>query len=180
MLTPHGPPGNAAARRVLMIAFHFPPLAGSSGIQRTLRFVQHLPAHGWQPLVLTAHPRAYEATSADLLGSIPPDTVVERAFALDTARHLAVAGRYPGFLARPDRWRSWALGAVPAGLAMIRRHRPDVIWSTYPIASGRVRPKPSWLCRFENFPPRRLIGIGRAPNCREPSPPTCARSHGCC
>jgi hypothetical protein len=27
-------------KRVLMIAYHFPPLAGSSGIQRTLRFVQ--------------------------------------------------------------------------------------------------------------------------------------------
>jgi hypothetical protein len=28
-------------KRILMIAYHFPPLAGSSGIQRTLRFVQH-------------------------------------------------------------------------------------------------------------------------------------------
>jgi hypothetical protein len=43
-----------------MIAYHFPPLAGSSGIQRTLRFVQHLPALGWQPLVLTASRQAYE------------------------------------------------------------------------------------------------------------------------
>ena len=43
-----------------MVAFHFPPLAGSSGIQRTLRFVQHLPALGWEPIVLSAHPRAYE------------------------------------------------------------------------------------------------------------------------
>ena len=47
-------------KRVLMIAFHFPPLAGSSGIQRTLRFARHLPQFGWEPLVLTAHPRAYE------------------------------------------------------------------------------------------------------------------------
>jgi len=121
-----------------MIAFHFPPLAGSSGIQRTLRFVQQLPTYGWQPIVLTAHPRAYASTSADLLASIPPGTVVERAFALDTARHLAVGGRYPGFLARPDRWRSWALGAVPAGMRLIRRFRPDVIWSTYPIATAHL------------------------------------------
>ncbi len=121
-----------------MVAFHFPPLAGSSGIQRTLRFVQHLPTYGWQPIVLTAHPRAYSSTSDDLLASIPPGTVVERAFALDAARHLAVAGRYPGFLARPDRWRSWVLGAVPAGLRLIRRLRPDVIWSTYPIATAHL------------------------------------------
>lgn len=119
-----------------MVAFHFPPLAGSSGIQRTLRFVQHLPVEGWQPLVLSAHPRAYEAVSADLLSEVPPDTVVERPFALDAARHLAIAGRYPGFLALPDRWRSWAWGAVSAGMRMIRKYRPDVIWSTYPIATA--------------------------------------------
>ena len=121
-----------------MIAFHFPPLAGSSGIQRTLRFVQHLPSLGWQPLVLSAHPRAFEATSADLLREVPPDTVVERPFALDTSRHLAIAGRYPGFLALPDRWSTWALGAVPAGLLMIRKYRPDVIWSTYPVATAHL------------------------------------------
>jgi glycosyltransferase involved in cell wall biosynthesis len=125
-------------RRVLMVAFHFPPLAGSSGIQRTLRFVQHLPALGWEPIVLTAHPRAYERTSDDLAGEVPEDVVVERAFALDTARHLAIAGRYPGFLARPDRWLTWSFGAVPAGKRLIRKHRPDVIWSTYPIATAHI------------------------------------------
>ena len=39
-------------KRVLMVAYHFPPLAGSSGIQRTLRFVQHLPAYGWEFLAV--------------------------------------------------------------------------------------------------------------------------------
>lgn len=121
-----------------MIAFHFPPYAMSSGVQRTLRFVQQLPSHGWQPLVLGAHPRAFVATADELVREIPPGTVVERAFALDTARHLSIAGRYPGVLARPDRWRSWALGAVPAGLRLIRRYRPDVIWSTYPIATAHL------------------------------------------
>lgn len=125
-------------RRVLMIAFHFPPLAGSSGVQRTLRFVQHLPSLGWQPIVLSAHPRAYGETSTDLLAEVPDGTVVERAFALDTARHLAVAGRYPAFLARPDRWSTWALGAIPAGLRLIRKYRPEVIWSTYPIATAHL------------------------------------------
>jgi hypothetical protein len=125
-------------KRLLMIAYHFPPLAGSSGIQRTISFARHLPPLGWEPLVLTAHPRAYERVSHDQLGDLPPDTVVERAFALDAARHLAVKGRYPGFAARPDRWVSWWLGAVPKGLAMIRTYRPDAIWSTYPIATAHM------------------------------------------
>ena len=44
-----------------MVAYHFPPLAGGSGIQRTLRFAQYLPEFGWQPLVLTASPCAIES-----------------------------------------------------------------------------------------------------------------------
>ncbi|APW39487.1 glycosyltransferase [Rhodoferax koreense] len=121
-----------------MIAYHFPPLAGSSGIQRTLRFVQHLPALGWQPVVLTADPRAYEQTSEDLMRDVPASTPVCRAFALDTARHLNIKGRYPGWMARPDRWISWRFDAVRQGMRLIREHRPDVIWSTYPIATAHV------------------------------------------
>jgi len=121
-----------------MVAYHFPPLAGSSGIQRTLRFVQQLPRFGWQPLVLTADPRAYERTSADLLPDIPPGTVVERAFALDTAKHLAVGQRYLAAMARPDRWMTWKYDAVRRGMRMIRRYRPAAIWSTYPIATAHL------------------------------------------
>ncbi len=125
-------------KRVLMVAYHFPPLAGSSGIQRTLRFVQHLPALGWQPLVLGADPRAFEKTSLDLLSEIPAGTVVRRAFALDTARHLQIGGRYLGWMARPDRWMSWRYAGVREGLRLIREYRPDVLWSTYPIATAHV------------------------------------------
>ncbi len=121
-----------------MIAYHFPPLAGSSGIQRTLRFVQHLPSLGWQPLVLSAHPSAYEKTSDDLLADVPAGTVVRRAFALDTARHLQIAGRYLGWMARPDRWISWKFDAIRQGLKLIEEFKPDVIWSTYPIATAHV------------------------------------------
>ena len=119
-----------------MIAFHFPPMAGSSGIQRTLRLVQQLPALGWQPLVLTVHPRAYERTSIDLLDDIPPGTLVRQAFALDTTRHLAVAGRYLASWARPDRWVSWQWDAVRQGLRMIDEFKPEALWSTFPIATA--------------------------------------------
>lgn len=121
--------------KVLMVAFHFPPQRGSSGIQRTLKFAEYLPAHGWQPLVLSAHRRAYpDAGGAPYDG---PARVI-RAFALDTARHLALRGRYSQFMALPDRWASWILGAVPAGWRLARRERPTLIWSTYPIASAHL------------------------------------------
>src|SRR5262245_26076941 len=81
-------------RRVLMIAYHYPPLRGSSGIQRTLAFSRDLREHGWEPIVLTAHPRAYEKVGDDQLRDIPEGIAVHRPFALDTARHLALGGRY--------------------------------------------------------------------------------------
>lgn len=121
-----------------MVAYHFPPLAGSSGIQRSLRFAQHLPSFGWEPLVLSAAPHAYERTSPDLDTEVPEGLVVRRAFALDASRHLAFHGRYPGFLARPDRWATWKFAAVRMGLKMIREFRPDALWTTYPIATAHV------------------------------------------
>lgn len=124
-------------RRVLMVAFHFPPQRGSSGIQRTLKFAEYLPQNGWQPLVLTAHPRAHPDTTPGL-PVLPTGLIVRRAFALDSARHLAIRGRYLRLLALPDRWISWCLGAIPAGLALVRRYRPQVLWSTYPIASAHL------------------------------------------
>ncbi len=137
-------------KRVLMVAYHYPPLTGSSGIQRTLRFSQDLPAFGWQPTVLSTHPRAYEKTSSDLLPDIPASVDVARAFALDARRHLSLFGCYPGAIARPDRWLSWLLGAVPTGLQMIRQHHPNVIWSTYPIPTAHLIGY--WLSRLSGLP----------------------------
>ena len=127
-------------KQVLMIAFHYPPMRASSGFQRTLRFVESLPESGWLPSVLTAHPRAYpgRVTAPAREGGAPGEIRVRRAFALDAARHLSVFGRYPQWLSTPDRWWTWWLGAVPAGLAMIRESKPDVLWSTYPIATAHV------------------------------------------
>jgi glycosyltransferase involved in cell wall biosynthesis len=125
-------------RRLLVIAFHFPPFAGSSGVQRTLRFVQHLPSFGWEPIVLTASRSAYEHTDDALLADIPAGVIVERALAVDASRHLAIGGRYPAFLARPDRWMSWQFDAIRRGLRLCRRWSPHAIWSTYPIATAHL------------------------------------------
>lgn len=129
-------PREPGHKRVLMVAFHFPPQAGSSGILRTLNFVKYLPGHGWQPTVLTASARAYTEQRNDLLAAIPPQTRVLRAGALDAARHLSLASKYPLALALPDRWSSWWPGAVAAGRRDIREQRPDLIWSTYPISTA--------------------------------------------
>lgn len=123
-------------RKVLLIAFHFPPVQGSSGVQRTLRFAQHLPAFGWEPIVLTVTPRAYEATASAPGNEIPPSLNVCRAFGLDTARHLSLFGRYARALALPDRWATWRYAAFAAGMRIIKQQRVETIWSTFPIATA--------------------------------------------
>lgn len=125
-------------KRVLLIAYHFPPMVGSSGIQRTLRFAKYLPEFGWHPLVLTTTPNAYPETSEDQLRNVPENCVVSRAPAFDAANALAIRGRYFGATARPDRWLSWWPGAVLYGMRMIHRYKPNVIWSTYPIATAHL------------------------------------------
>ena len=134
----HGPAKKVMNTRVLLTAFHFPPQAASSGIQRTLSFSRHLGKSGWEPMVLSASPRAYSVQNPSQLSSVPSELVVRRAFALDTKRHLGIMGRYPEALALPDRWISWWLAAVPTGLSMIRRYRPQVLWSTFPIAPSHL------------------------------------------
>lgn len=123
-------------KRILMIAFHYPPVRVSSGIQRTLKFSAYLRDHGWEPMILTISPRAYEMVSDDQMKEIPPGMLVERAFGLDTQRHLSIKGRYLRWMAQPDRWASWWPMGVLQGLRMIRKHRPKAIMATYPIATS--------------------------------------------
>ncbi|HEY2547625.1 MAG TPA: glycosyltransferase [Candidatus Acidoferrum sp.] len=123
-------------KKVLIVAYHFPPQAGSSGYLRSLKFCRYLPQMGWQPSVLTVHPRAYPQTNHSQLSDIPESVVLRRAFALDTQRHLSFRGRYLRAMSLPDRWVSWCLGAIPAGLQLLRKERCDAILSTFPIASA--------------------------------------------
>lgn len=125
-------------RRVLMIAYHFPPMKGSSGLQRTLNFTRYLPQHGWEARLLTVWPAAYPATGVDQLDDVPTGLRVRRLPCLDAARHLAIRGKYPDAAARPDRWSSWALTAIPVGLLDCLLWKPHAIWTTFPIATAVV------------------------------------------
>jgi hypothetical protein len=96
-------------KRVLMIAFHYPPLRGSSGIQRTLKFSQYLPDSDWHPVVLSAHPRAYPNTGNDQMGEISTTVrarrEVHRAFASDTSTYLSPASERDCYM------KCWAIHA---------------------------------------------------------------------
>ncbi|MEL7537972.1 MAG: glycosyltransferase [Pseudomonadota bacterium] len=123
---------------ILIIAFHFPPIASSSGMQRATKVVRYLTEDGWDPVVLTVSPRAYGNTNPSQLREIPDGVPVCRAFGLDATRHFAIKGRYLDFLAWPDPWASWIPFATMAGKRLIKRYKPKIIWSTFPITSSNV------------------------------------------
>jgi len=125
-------------KRVLMIAYHFPPIQGSSGVHRTVQFAKHLPKFGWEPIIVTVHPRAYPSIGNDMLGGLPESLRIKRAQAFDSARHLSIRKAYMSLSAVPDRWVTWWPHGVFSCLELIKKYKPSVIWSTFPIASAHL------------------------------------------
>ena len=122
-------------KKILMIAADFPPCL-SAGVQRTLHFAENLLNNGWQPLILTANSRVYRRLDDGISVSNAIAKNVTRAFALDASVHLAINGKYFDFLEDPDKIASWYHHGWRAGLSMIKQHKPDVIWSTYPVSTA--------------------------------------------
>jgi glycosyltransferase involved in cell wall biosynthesis len=145
-------------RNVLMIAFHYPPEGGSSGVLRTLKFTKYLPEFGWRPTVITAVPSAYHSTDPSLLGEIPPQAVVVRASCVDAKRMLSFRNRYLSITTLPDRYLSWLPFAVRAALKQITRNRCEVIFSTCPIPTAHLA---AGLCH-------RLTGLPWIADFRDP------------
>ncbi|MGC1088618.1 MAG: glycosyltransferase, partial [Candidatus Acidiferrum sp.] len=146
-----------ATKNILMVAFQFPPMSGSSGLLRVLKFCKYLPEFGWTPTVVTAKPRMYEQVNEQQLALIPKGLEVIRAFGMDAKRHLSLRGRYPRFVALPDTSASWSMAAIPAALRAIRRKKIDVVFTTFPVATAiwiglvlhRLTGKP-WVVDFRD------------------------------
>ena len=58
-------------KKVLMIAFHYPPCAAGSGVHRAFNFSRYLPDEGWEPIVLSVWKHAFPKYDDTLLGTIP-------------------------------------------------------------------------------------------------------------
>jgi glycosyltransferase involved in cell wall biosynthesis len=75
-----------ADRRLLVVAYYFPPM-GLSGVQRIARFVKYLPEFGWRPEVLTVDPAGYFAYDASLLDELTARGIpIHRTGSLDPTR----------------------------------------------------------------------------------------------
>jgi len=125
-------------KSVLYIAFHYPPILGSSGVLRSLAFTRHLANNDWKTVVLSASLASYQSWSPAQLSMLPGNVEVIRAFGCNTAKSFSIKGKYFSFLAQPDNWQSWIIGGVFSGLKAIRNSKPSIIVSTYPIASAHI------------------------------------------
>jgi glycosyltransferase involved in cell wall biosynthesis len=123
------------ARRVLMIAYFFPPLGGA-GVQRALKFAKYLPSAGWRPTVLTTRSRVYPVKDATLSRELSPSMRVIRACeprgamgpaALLSWLGLEQASRIAAF---PDAQVGWIPDAVRRAMRAVRDERPAAIFST--------------------------------------------------
>jgi glycosyltransferase involved in cell wall biosynthesis len=122
-------------RRVLVLAYFFPPLGGG-GVQRTLKFVRYLEPLGWDATVISTRSRLYPARDPSLLNDIPASARVTRTPALPIAHYLGIVlhrlrlRRLRSWVLWPDGGLGWAPFAFVAALRAVRRDRPDALFST--------------------------------------------------
>lgn len=123
---------NENIKKLLVVAFHYPPDNTSTGVLRTLKFTRYLLDHGWQSHVLTVTPDVYRDSDEKLMTQVPDVIGITRVKCYDAKQKWSVAGWYPSVAAIPDRFRSWRAPAVKAGLQLLKENKFDAIYSTYP------------------------------------------------
>ena len=135
---------------LLHLNFDFPPMSGP-GIWRALGFVKYLPEYGWRSIVVCSdRSPSRDRYDESLLQVIPPGTAVHRLSSrfeqdiADSIERRAERSRVPGmsrllmglhwrFLRdNPDYQLHWAMKAAWRGLRLVRRERPDCLYTSGP------------------------------------------------
>ena len=160
-------------RRLLMVAYYFPPLGGIGSL-RALKFATYLPEHGWDVTVLAPRSGSYYR---DPTLSFPEDRVIrtgslelsragKRVLAPGTTDTRAAAvgplrrrirDAVRRWVYRPDGQIGWYPFAVSAGRAALRDLKYDAIFSSsFPITAhlvGRRLHRDSgrpWIAEFRD------------------------------
>lgn len=147
-------------KKVLIITYYWPP-SGGPGVQRALQFARHLPQFGWEPVILTVENGEYPAIDQTLMADIPQGCKVYKTKSAEpSALYKKFIGKKGGkgnpipvsTLAQsgsatwkqklanfirlnlfiPDAKIGWMPWAVSRGKEIIKREKPDLIFSTSP------------------------------------------------
>ena len=137
-------------KKVLIIAYYFPPLGGS-GVQRILKFVKYLPQFGWQPTVITVGNTAYYVKDESLLKEIeqldikiirtqsndPLSLVHKKKDVIKMPKERT--RRFLNYISDtffiPDNKIGWKRHALKAAGEVIAKEKFDVIFATAPPAT---------------------------------------------
>jgi glycosyltransferase involved in cell wall biosynthesis len=146
-------------RRVLVVAFAFPPFLPVGHSIRAVKFTKYLPAFGWTPLVLTIDDRKdYDTVrkvgSDKLLREVQPEVKIHRTRSgepslayIESEKRFGKRNWLTALLAKivggtrrwairnillPDRHIAWLPFAVRRGSRIVREEGVDVIFATCP------------------------------------------------
>ena len=151
---------SAPRKRVLFVAYLFPPVGGV-GVHRATKFVKYLPEFGWDCSVLTASNPSAPLFDESLLKNIPADTIIRKAKTYEPGYAMkslvsasngtaqksglksailggvkSVARTMSNFVLQPDAQILWRPQAMREGLKLLREIPHDAIIATGPPFSS--------------------------------------------
>jgi len=124
----------AKTRKILFIAYHFPP-AGGGGVQRSLKFVKYLPSCGYAPIVLTAKPNQehrWTPTDQALADEVPKSVKIHQ---VELPEEVHVPSKLERAMREMLGMRSrfgltWMNLVIEAGTKIAQEEKPDLIFVT--------------------------------------------------
>ena len=120
-------------KKVLLIAYHFPPLGGG-GVFRTVKFAKYLPQFGYRPYVLTVKNSMYDTKDLTLTGELPSAVEVHRAFSFEhrVLRAPRLLNINLKWFYMPDENIGWLPFGITTGVNLVKKENIDVIYATSP------------------------------------------------
>lgn len=138
-------------RTLLFIAYYLPPM-GSSGVQRPLNLLKHLPSYGWNPVVLAPETGLYHTIDHSLEAELDDLGLSIYRVKSNTPFHRGggeakQSPRIPEGVSKVLRWasafryipdnkRGWIEPALSVASQVIDRHKPELIFATSPPPSN--------------------------------------------
>jgi glycosyltransferase involved in cell wall biosynthesis len=124
------------ARRVLLIAYAFPPVGGA-GVQRVAKFTKYLPEHGWEVSVLTVSNPSVPVVDHSLLDEIPPQTIIRHAKSWEPDYRLKHSLTSATTEARVrSGWMTRLKQALRAAATLVLQPDPQILWAPHAVRQG--------------------------------------------
>ena len=128
----HGTNRGKERIKVLFLCYHFPPMGGA-GVQRSIGFIRHLPAFGFQPIVVAGPSKVegrWEPEDPDLTAKLPADLEIHRPDSTPPSQTPAAVQVSRRLGRPPPRFRWWRRVLLETATRVAALHRPQLIYVT--------------------------------------------------